>query len=153
MPVHKAERKDWMFTLLVNPNIEPKVQFITGHTGTPYKRGVIGFVGINKEREYIEPENCQDRGFEVHFYWHSPSRTWEVVGQRLPQMYMAKNQEHADKYFQTDTVFDANLTQGQGDVLLSFVQWIETLTKQPNEPEPELDDSIPVDQRSLMFSS
>lgn len=152
MPAGKIEYKDQEFILLVNPNIEPKVQFFNRFWDVPYKRGVTGWVGLSdpKAKEYIDPEKSEDRGFRIYFYWHSASRTWEIVGRRLPEMYIAKNQEHADKYYQTDTVFDTQLSKGQGDVILQFVQWIEELTK--DTPVEEVCQT-PEDRRNQMFSS
>jgi hypothetical protein len=123
MPAHDAKDKDRNF-MIVGPNIEFHNQmFLRG-------RANAGWNPFEKKEETSE-----DRGFSIQFYWHANTRTWEVTGWKLPYVAATTNKELELTVTKT---FDISLTQGQGDILIRFLEWIEFLVHGiPQEPVGE----------------
>lgn len=112
MPAHNAENKDRVFTLLVNPNLTPSVEFhntmfVSGRGSAPFGR------------------ECDDRGFTVLFYWNGHTRTWEIKGYKLPYVPAAFKEEELT----VTKSFDLGLPKSQGDTLIQFLEWLESIVQ------------------------
>jgi len=123
MPAHNAKNKDRDF-MIIGPNIEFHNQmFLSGR----------GFAGYDPKTK--KEETSEDRGFSIKFYWHANTRTWEIEGFKLPYVAATRNKELE---LTVRKSFYKDLPKGQGDTLISFLEWIESLVHgDPPEPASE----------------
>jgi len=130
MPAHNAKNRDRDFTILVNPNNTPAVEF--HNTMFIRDRGLAGY--HPRKKKHIKTD---DRGFSLQFYWHGNTRTWEITGFKLP--YVVASNDPTDEFSVTKS-FDKGLPKSQGDTLVRFLEWIESLVHgEAPEPNDELE--------------
>ncbi len=61
-----------------------------------------------------------DDHINIEFQWHSGDRTWRIQGVVAPQT-------HLDEPKHNWQVYKEGLPQGQGEAILSFLEWLEGL--------------------------